>query len=109
MERRNLVFFLREYQDVLELGIKAFGIAREKILAADFPQDERAKGVSMLEGASERAMDRCRELAALLRWLETPAREVPLASLPGGREDRESTGYVGLDELTARLLSGGDR
>lgn len=104
-EGTHLAFLLKECVDVFDLGIKAFDTARARVKAADLTPEERTAGVSLLTQAGQRAVARRDELSALLQRLETPPRDVMASSLPGDRGKREAGGYVGLDDLTARLLS----
>lgn len=105
IESNYLAFLLKEFLDVLELGIKAFGTARGKAAAAPLPPEERAEGVLMLERAGRRAEEMYGEFSALLGRL-TPWEADP-SSLPEERGEKNATGYMSLDELTTRLLSCG--
>jgi hypothetical protein len=109
MERKQLAFLLKEYVEIHELGIKAFDAARDKVKVAGLAPEEKAEGLSMLERAGQEAAARRDELSSLLRRLETLRREVAQESLPKGRGDQKAEGYVSLDDVTARLLSGGDK
>jgi hypothetical protein len=103
IESKYLAFLLKEFLDVLEIGIKAFGAARGKVAATQLPAEERAEGVLMLEQAGRRAEEMRDEVSALLARL-TPW-EVDPSVLPGERGKKEAKGYTSLDDLTARLLS----
>jgi hypothetical protein len=104
LEGKQLSSLLKELVETLELGIKALILARERMQTAKPPAD-----VSMLERSLQLAAHRRDELVALVSRLETSSRAVALASLPTGRGERESDGYVSLESLQDRLLSGGDR
>jgi hypothetical protein len=108
MESKKLTFLVKEFLDVIELGVKTFDTALEKVKVANFTPEERADGLSLLEVQGRRAAKMHEELSALLRWLETPAKPLGPLNLPADRGDREATGYVDLDDLTARLLSRGN-
>jgi hypothetical protein len=103
IESKHLAFLLKEFLDVLEIGIKAFGAARGKVAATELPAEERAEGVLMLEQAGRRAEEMRDEFSALLARL-TPW-EVDSSALPEERGEKQAEGYVSLDDLTARLLS----
>jgi hypothetical protein len=103
IEGSKLTFLLKELVDVVELGRKAFERARARVTAANLPPDEKAEGESMLKQVEVRTAEMRGELSALLRWLETPPKAVDPSSLPGGRGNKDTPGYVNLDDLTARL------
>jgi hypothetical protein len=107
-EGSKLTVRLKELVNVLELGAKAFGVARDQVTAADLASQEKADGLDALERAARRVADMRSEASALLSWLETPFREIDPMSLPEGIGEREAEGYITLDDLTARLLSGKD-
>lgn len=108
MEGKKLTFLLKELVDVLELGVKAFDVARQRVLAAGFAPQEAAEGLSAIGRAGRRAAEMRDEWSALVKWLETTPPEVDPAALPQGGGEREAEGYINLDDLTARLLSGGN-
>jgi hypothetical protein len=108
MESRKLTFLLKEFVDVLELGVKAFDVARERVRSAGLTSQEKVEGLSALERAGRRAVDMREEWSALVSWLETPPPEIDPQSLPEGVGEPEAEGYITLDELTNRLLSGRD-
>jgi hypothetical protein len=105
IEGKQLRYLVEELVDALDRGTKAFRASSEKVKAADLPSPENAEGMSMLESAVQRAVDRRGALSGLLGRLETPPREFDPRALPPGRENPAATGYIGLDELTGRLLS----
>jgi hypothetical protein len=107
MEGRKLAFLLKESLDIFALSVEAFEAARSKVEASGLAEEEKNAGSAGLEKWSRRAEKMRDELSSLLRWLETLPPAVNPSSLPGGRENREAAGYVDLDDLTARLLSGG--
>ena len=104
MERRQLIFFLKELLDGIELGLKAFNVAHTRIKAADLTSEEKADSVGLVERVSRRSVEMRDELSALLRWLETPQPAIDPLTLPAGRGNRDAEGYVNLDDLT-RLLN----
>jgi hypothetical protein len=108
MESKKLRFLLKEVVDVIEVGIEVFDAAHSRVKLADIASQEKTDAVSMLEGASRRAAEMRDESSGLLNWLEAPPSKGTPSSLPEGRGEREAAGYIGHDDLTARLLSGGD-
>jgi hypothetical protein len=105
IEGKHLRFLLQELVDDLDRGTKAFRAASEKIKATNLPSPEKTEGVSMLESAVRRTVDRRGAASVLLGRLEAPPRPFDPGTLPPGREDPAAAGYIGLDDLTARLLS----
>jgi len=109
MESKKLMVLLKEIVGVFEFGIKAFGIAGEKMKAANLTPEECTEAIARLELAARLAAERHAELSALLQWLETPPKEVALSELPASSGSQQAQGYVSLDVLTTRLLAGIDR
>jgi hypothetical protein len=107
MESKKLASLLKGFTDVIEIGLKAFATAGERLKSAVLTPEESTKAVSLLEQATRRATERRDRLLRLLQWLATPPREVSARSLPENRGDQKATGYLSLDEVTNQLLSGG--
>jgi hypothetical protein len=105
MESKRMIFLLKECADLLDWGIQALSKATERVEASELSADEKTEGEALLERARLQALEWRNELSKLVHRLETPPRPVDPAMLPGGRGDREAKGYVGLDEMTAHLIS----
>lgn len=105
IEGKHLRFLLQELADDLDRGIKAFSAASEKVKATNLPSPEKMEGVSLLESAVRRAVDMRGASVDLLGRLEAPPRRFDPHTLPQDTGDPALAGYVGLDDLTARLLS----
>jgi hypothetical protein len=109
MEHQALTFLLKEFADVLALGIGTFDAARDKVKIASCTPQEKANGVSVLERLSQQTAEKRDKLLGLARWLDTSQPDVAATSLSMTREGQNAEGYVGLDEFTTRLLSGGEK
>src|SRR5207249_4560715 len=58
MESKKLAFLLKEFTDVIEVGLKAFNTAGDRLKGTALTPEERTKGVSLLEQAARRAVER---------------------------------------------------
>jgi hypothetical protein len=105
MEARRLTFLLKEFLDVIAVGRKVFGAASQRVRQADLAPEGRAEGESLLGRLDRRAAEMHDRLSALVRWLETPPAPINAAALPAGRGEQRAEGYLGHEEMTARLLS----
>jgi hypothetical protein len=108
MESWKLTLLLKEFVDVLEVGVKAFDVARERVKSSGLTSQDKAEGLSALGRAERRAAEMREELSSLVNWLETPFPEIDPQSLPERVGEREAEGYITLDDLTNRLLSAKD-
>ncbi len=106
MEESNLKFLIKEFGDVTELGIKAFTIAREKVMCVRLTEEEKQAGLSMLASAIQRCEQMRAALSDHLDWLETAFKEVDLASLAPAQGEQNARGFVGMDDVLKGLLSG---
>ena len=105
MEGKKLTFLLKEFVDVLELGGKAFDVARERVKAADLTAQERAEGINALDRAGRRAAEMREEWSSMISWLEAPRPMIDIEALPKNAGGPGAEGYITLDELTERLLA----
>src|SRR5208282_3153425 len=101
-EARKLTFLLKQLADVIQLGIKTFDAAGERVKAADVRPQERTESLAALQALVERAARMRDELSPLLRRLEAPPRDIDPSLLPERTGEREAKGYIDHDELTAR-------
>src|SRR5262245_26986726 len=56
IEGKKLVALLRELQDVLDLGLRAYATTREKVVIADLSTEEQAQAVLLFDRATASAM-----------------------------------------------------
>ena len=105
MESRKLSFLLKELMDILELGLKTFRAATERVRVTDLPDSEKTDALLLLMRFSRQTAERQDELASLLNWIEAPPKDVDPASLRRERSEEKAEGYIGLSELTSHLLS----
>ena len=99
---------LKETADVIDVAVKVFGFASERLKTAAVTPTERAEGMATLEQATRQAEAMRQEVSHLLRWLERPPKPIDPSILRADRGDPAAKGYIDLDELTKRLLSGED-
>jgi hypothetical protein len=100
MEHKRLVWLFKEFTEVIDLGVRGFAAAREKIKTLRLAPDERAESLASMDRMAGRATQMRSELLALLRWLEKGPLEV--VSLPPNRGD-PGCGYISLEDLKARF------
>jgi hypothetical protein len=105
MESRKLTFLLKEFVDILELGVKAFEVARDRVKSAGLTSQEKAEGLNALDRAGRRAVEMREEWSSMVSWLEAPRPQIDPESLPRDGGEQDAKGYITLDELTDRLLS----
>jgi len=106
MESTQVTFLWNEFIEVIDRAIQVYDVARARIQAADISPPESAEALAKVEHLSRRVLDQRHQLVALARWLETPPAAITPATLPGAREREAAEGYIDLQTLRARLLSG---
>jgi hypothetical protein len=106
VERGELVVVVRDLLEVVEQCAKAFDDVQVKTRATS-PGPEGQARVATLEGAISAATEIHQWLTGLLQWLETLPPPATQPSLPSAGGARGAAGYIGMDELKARLRSRG--
>jgi hypothetical protein len=106
-EAKRLALFLTGWDELLKLGIRAFGAARQRVEEADISQLEQSSALSVLDGLLQRGAGIHDRWTALLRWLESLPRDVNPTSLPEERGGRDATGYITLEQLSSQLHADG--
>jgi hypothetical protein len=102
VERRQALEVLRDLLDVLEQCIQAFENVRAKARAARLAPDE----LTVLEAAVRGLGEMRDDFSGLVRRLDALPPVDP-SSLPAASGEEKVAGYIGLDDLAARLRSRG--
>jgi hypothetical protein len=102
---RQLTFVLKEFADVVQVGIKAFSALQTKLSEVQLPPEDK-QHVTRVENALTRARETNAQLLPMIQWLESNRVAIDPATLPRGGNSQTAEGYVGIDEFKSRLLPG---
>lgn len=98
---------LKEFADVLEVGLRTYALVREKVAASLLPVAEQEQGVQALRRYEARCADRLGRVSELVKWIEADRSQIDPARLPSESGGRGAEGYVGLDTFEADFLARG--
>lgn len=99
VEHGRLVKVVGELLNLTDHCIRAFTDVRAQIKTIEINQAD----VSSLEAATKKLREMWTSASGLLKWLNTPPPPIDMSKLPQRSGERVVAGYIGLDEMAARL------